>query len=122
MKLKYAHNLGLLMIFSVSIVHAEKQYPLDPAYASNKQAMAEATAYEKAHQNDATPDSSISWQDMPSGTKCGDYVMSGGRAQVQVNCQGHNPRYSCPTGFTKQNFGYFEAGGGDRMYMWCSKN
>lgn len=64
----------------------------------------------------------IDWANMPSGTRCGNYVMSGGRVQAQTLCQGHNPRYSCPNGFKREDFGYFEAGRGDRYYNWCTKN
>jgi len=63
----------------------------------------------------------LDWDKMPAGSKCGDYVMSGGTVKVDVRCQGYNVRYGCPSGFSHQNFGYFEAGNGDRMYLWCSK-
>lgn len=71
------------------------------------------------------PDSAISpvdWADMPAGTRCGEYVMSQNQQRALTRCQGHNPRYSCPSGFSRKDFGYFEAGNGSRMYMWCSKN
>lgn len=68
------------------------------------------------------PNGKIDWSQMPAGSQCGSYVMSGGRTKVQVNCQGHNPKNSCPSGFTRRDFGYFEAGGGARMFRWCSKN
>ncbi|WP_318419556.1 hypothetical protein [Photobacterium leiognathi] len=64
----------------------------------------------------------VNWDDMPSGSRCGNYVMSGGVTRSQTLCQGHNPRYSCPSGFSREDFGYFEAGNGPRQYNWCSKN
>ncbi|WP_318452326.1 hypothetical protein [Photobacterium leiognathi] len=66
-------------------------------------------------------DSKIDWDEMPAGTRCGTYVMSSGRVHSLTKCQGHNPRYSCPTGFSRQDFGYFEAGDGERHYNWCVK-
>lgn len=66
--------------------------------------------------------STVNWNDMPSGSRCGNYVMSGGVTRSQTLCLGHNPRYSCPPGFSREDFGYFEAGGGPRQYNWCSKN
>ncbi len=60
--------------------------------------------------------------DMPSGSKCGDYVMSGNKTRVNVYCMGQSVRNGCPKGFTHRNFGYFEAGGGERKYVWCTKN
>ncbi|TLS88097.1 hypothetical protein [Photobacterium damselae] len=64
----------------------------------------------------------IDWANMPSGTRCGNFVMSGGQTRALDLCQGHNPRYNCPPGFTRRDFGYFEAGGGPRQYNWCTKN
>lgn len=78
--------------------------------------------YWKASPKPTTESSNIDWSQMPSGSKCGDYVMTGGKTQVNVKCQGVDVKTRCPSGFTHRNFGYFEAGGGDRRYTWCSKN
>lgn len=62
-----------------------------------------------------------SWQSMPSGTQCGIYMMTGGSVRAYTSCQGYNPRYSCPAGYSRSDLGYFEAGGGDRKYATCLK-
>ncbi len=62
------------------------------------------------------------WSNMPSGTHCGVFMQTGGVIRSQKECQGHNPRSSCPAGFTRADLGYFEAGGGARQYATCIKD
>ncbi|MBD1574736.1 hypothetical protein HC725_15895 [Vibrio sp. S17_S38] len=57
MKLKSLFSLGIVTMLFASVVHAEDKYPLDPAYAANKKAMAEATAYEVQKMPSSNPSS-----------------------------------------------------------------
>jgi len=62
-----------------------------------------------------------SWDSMPAGTQCGIYMKTGNRIRAYTPCQGNNPRYGCPAGFSRSDLGYFEAGGGDRNFSTCLK-
>lgn len=57
----------------------------------------------------------------PKGSMCGIYMMSQSSLNGYMDCKGHNPRYSCPTGYKRATLGYFEAGGGDRNISMCVK-
>ncbi|MCH2533947.1 MAG: prepilin-type N-terminal cleavage/methylation domain-containing protein [Bdellovibrionales bacterium] len=62
------------------------------------------------------------WASMPSGAHCGIFMQTQGSIKAQADCDGHNPASSCPTGFTRADLGYFEAGGGARKFATCVKN
>ena len=126
-------GMMLLSLFTISLLSCAsyaKKMTMEDAYAADK---AYSDAVDAATAN-ATPERlqedwakyvdpsstrPVDWDKMPAGTRCGTYVMSGGRVTSLTQCQGHNPRYSCPTGFSREDFGYFEAGGGERHYNWC---
>lgn len=63
-----------------------------------------------------------SWASMPPGSHCGIFMQTQGSVKAQSDCDGHNPASSCPTGFTRADLGYFEAGGGARKLATCVKN
>ena len=62
------------------------------------------------------------WASMPAGAHCGIFMQTQGSIKAQADCDGYNPAISCPTGFTRADLGYFEAGGGARKYATCVKN
>jgi type II secretory pathway pseudopilin PulG len=65
--------------------------------------------------------SGASSDEHPPGSVCGMNVVNNGTQRIQVLCQGHDPKTSCPAGFTQEDFGYYEAGGGSRWAMYCMK-
>jgi len=54
--------------------------------------------------------------DVPVGSTCGLYT-AGVEHSRTVLCQGHNPRNSCPTGYTRAGGDYQSPG--DRWYVTC---
>lgn len=68
------------------------------------------------------PKVEIYWDEMPVGSPCGMFMMTGGNVSGrQINCQGHDPRTSCPAGYLRADLGYFEAGNGSRKLAMCVK-
>ncbi|WP_305840127.1 hypothetical protein [Photobacterium leiognathi] len=125
----------ILLTMLSTTAYAERKATIEDAYRDMKiygDAIKAATANATPEQlqydwetyvdpSSKSPAGKVNWDDMPSGSRCGNYVMSGGVIRSQTLCQGHNPRDSCPSGFSREDFGYFEAGRGNRQYNWCSK-
>lgn len=57
MKMNSIFSLGLISLLTTSATYAADKYPLDPAYAANKKAMADATKYEEANLPSSSPSS-----------------------------------------------------------------
>lgn len=125
MKNQYIALLTLSLLSCTAHAKVTVQDALNDAkyYANAVSGISEADALADWQKHGKLPndDGKIDWDKMPAGTRCGTYVMSEDRVQSLTKCQGHNPRYSCPTGFSRQDFGYFEAGDGERHYNWCVK-
>lgn len=81
MKIKSMLSCGFLALVTASTAYAADKYPLDPAYAANKKAMADATKYEEANLPKTAPSSGgeqwrllysgsgVSSVNLPTGTK-----------------------------------------------------
>ena len=81
----------------------------------------DSTSYEGVTVGTENEEGEIDWDDLPSGTHCGVYMRTQSHTYAYKECQGHNPRNSCPAGFQKAMLGYFEAAGGDRYLGYCVK-
>lgn len=89
MKFKSMLSVGLLALVTVSTAYAADKYPLDPAYAANKKAMAAATAYENANISPSTPSSGgEQWKLIYSGSGTSSVNIPSGTNFVSVSYGG----------------------------------
>ena len=122
----------IALCLSGSVLAMEGKVTLESGTASAKKNLhgktitAEETAYtwnKYAQPPESSGSSSaIDWSRMPASSHCGINMVTQSTLRGYKDCQGHNPAKSCPSGFSRADLGYFEAGKGDRNFSTCVKN
>ncbi len=127
MKIKILMFLAIITSTSAFAKVTEADLARDMAWAASQHTSVPQSEIDEQWEDFNKPpniggSAKVTWAQMPSGSQCGIYMMSGGSLNGYKQCQGHNPRSSCPSGFSRATLGYFEAGGGDRNFTTCMKN
>lgn len=89
MKIKSMLSCGFLALVTASAAYAADKYPLDPAYAANKKAMADATKYEEANLPKTAPSSGgEQWKLIYSGSGTNSVNIPSGTNFISVTYAG----------------------------------